>query len=85
MLLQIRIQPQDIVRRLFGSCHQPRISREIRELERRQSMLPGAEEIARTALFEIRLRNREAVRRAAQSRKALFCILALVRTEEDTI
>ena len=85
MLLQIRIQTQNIVRRLFGSCHQPRISREIRELERRQSMLPGAEEIARAALFEVSLRNRKAVRRAAQGRKALFCILALVRTEEDTV
>ena len=63
-----------------GVCfvHQLQVAGEVSDLERGQTVLARAEEIARTAQLEILLREREAVVRLRHDLEALAVVVALV-------
>ena len=83
--LQPRVEGEQRLRRALCLVKQLHVAGEVRHAQRRQTVLPRAEEVARAAQLQILLRQREAALRAAHRVEPRFIVLAAVVGNEDAI
>ena len=83
--LQPRVEGEQRLRRALRLVKQLHVAGEVRHAQRRQTVLPRAEEVARAAQLQILLRQRKAALRAAHRVEPRFIVLAAVVGNEDAI